>query len=657
MADEILCPRCHAANSRDADTCIKCNTKLENKPIDDTDPLIGSFVGERFLVKKKLGEGGMGVVYKAEQTAIDRMVALKVLHPHLNDEDLYTRFRNEAAACSRLSHPNTITVYDFGKTETDSLYIAMEYIEGISLDDEILAQGALPWQRVVHIATQICGSLQEAHDVGIVHRDLKPENVMLCSRGSENDVVKVLDFGIAKIVEDDGADQRKALTKTGMVFGTPQYMSPEQVKGEKVDARSDIYSTGIIIYQMLCGKLPFVADTPMGMLTKHLLDDPAPLVERTPGVKVPVDLEQVVLRALAKEADDRYGSMKELADDMKTILASSPRTYSSAPDAPPAKGAVTQNISKGGGEAAAPTMAQMPATELSPAVRVASPSSAGTPDSSGTKGKGALIGGIVAAILVLAVGSATAWYFLAGPGKSAGKTTVAGSNVVQPPPIGGQIPVGGQVPVANIPTGQNVPLGPQGALQAIPPLVKTATEPKKTGTGGTKKPNINTGGNKINVDGNQVNVDGNQVNVDNNQVNPDGKDKDATCTVNCNSDKIAKSVTKALRQKEKAIKKCASKVQTIGSSVMSFKVKKNANKPSDIKGDGKGGMDSTCLKQVLESQISDTDSKSRAGRANFFVTKKDGVIKSCSVNVEAKPKKVKGGRITKGKNSMTIDIK
>ena len=139
MADEILCPRCHGVNQRGVESCVKCGTTLEKQNAkQEVDPMIGAFVGERFLVSRKLGEGGMGVVYEAEQTAIDRKVALKVLHPHLTDENLYARFRNEAAASSRLGHPNTITVYDFGKTETGSLYIAMEFIDGISLDDEIV---------------------------------------------------------------------------------------------------------------------------------------------------------------------------------------------------------------------------------------------------------------------------------------------------------------------------------------------------------------------------------------------------------------------------------------------------------------------------------------------------------------------------------------
>ncbi|MBW2278012.1 MAG: protein kinase, partial [Deltaproteobacteria bacterium] len=160
MADEIICPRCAAPNPQSTQFCGKCGTTLEEEQKEEVkDPLLGSFVGERFMVQRKLGEGGMGVVYLAEQTAINRMVALKVLNSGINDENLYARFRNEAASASKLGHPSTITIYDFGKTDTGSLYIAMEFVEGLSLDDEILKHGALDWKRTCKIGMQICGSL------------------------------------------------------------------------------------------------------------------------------------------------------------------------------------------------------------------------------------------------------------------------------------------------------------------------------------------------------------------------------------------------------------------------------------------------------------------------------------------------------------------
>lgn len=314
MADDQLCPNCSAPNPRETVFCGKCGSRLANTSGEEAkkDPFVGAFVGDRFLVHQKLGEGGMGVVYRAEQTAIKRKVALKVLHAHLTrDESLHARFHNEAAASSRLSHPNTVVIYDFGKTDAGSLYIAMEYIDGISLDDDIGERGSIQWMRACRIAMQICGSLSDAHNHNIVHRDLKPENIMLCERGGESDVVKVLDFGIAKMLEDEGTDQRQALTKTGMVFGTPQYMSPEQIRGEKVDHRSDIYSMGVILYQMLTGVLPFTADKPMGLLSKHLLDAPPSFKKANSGVNVPEALERLVMSALSKEPDKRPATMAE----------------------------------------------------------------------------------------------------------------------------------------------------------------------------------------------------------------------------------------------------------------------------------------------------------------------------------------------------------
>jgi serine/threonine protein kinase len=370
VAEEIPCPRCRAPNPKSAGFCATCGASLDASAAASAqpDPLIGTTVSGQFLVKQKLGEGGMGAVYEAEQTSIGRKVALKVLHPHLTDETRYARFRNEAAAASRLGHPNTITVFDFGRTDSGSLFIAMELIEGPSLDDEIRRQGAIDWRRATGIAAQICRSLQHAHQNGIVHRDLKPENVMLTG-GGEEDIVKVLDFGIAKVAEEDGTDQRQALTKTGMVFGTPRYMSPEQVRGDRVDARSDIYSTGVLIYQMLTGTTPFVSRTQMGLLTKHLVDPPRPFAEANPEVQVPAALEGLVMQMLAKELEARPQSMREVAERLEALPVSS-----------------------------RPTLPMPPLTEK--------------------KGKGKKIAWIVLGLLlVLGAGATAVWYFVAGPGR------------------------------------------------------------------------------------------------------------------------------------------------------------------------------------------------------------------------------------------------
>ncbi len=610
VADEILCPRCQGANPKGTESCIKCGTSLEKQNAkQEVDPMIGAFVGERFLVSRKLGEGGMGVVYEAEQTAIDRKVALKVLHPHLTDENLYARFRNEAASCSRLGHPNTITVYDFGKTETGSLYIAMEFIDGISLDDEIAKNGALDWRRAGKIGLQICGSLQDAHDNGIVHRDLKPENVMLSERGFDKDMVKVLDFGIAKIMEDDGTDQRKALTKTGMVFGTPQYMSPEQVRGEKVDARSDIYSTGIILYQMLSGSLPFKSETPMGVLTMHLLDTPPALVVANPAMSVPKGLEAVVLDALAKDPGDRPQSMKEMARRIQEVLSGS-TGLPAAPAAQPAAsvGGVADTVQAPIADSAAP---------LPPTVESASPAIVSSVEKK--SGKTGLIIGIVAgAVVLIGGGGAAAWYFLLGPGA----VPVTTAPVAIPQPY-----VQPQIQQAGVTQPQVVPpVAPD--VQPLPdlaadPVVEGSEDPKnaektsgaKSGTG-VKKPK-----------------------------------KDAACMVLAkSSDKIAAAIVNTLRSSQSEIKACAKKFKNEPGARLAFKVEKGASKPTAMR-NVSGGQLGGCLAKILKRSFNEANDKKRSGDADFGFEHSKGAISKCGVGVNVKPDAVRKAQPKKPKGS------
>jgi tRNA A-37 threonylcarbamoyl transferase component Bud32 len=316
----LHCPSCNSPIGPGTKFCSSCGHHLEQA--DEQDALVGRFIGDRFLVQAKLGEGGMGAVYQAEQVAMKRPVALKVLHPHLSrDDNLIERFHREAAASSRLNHPNTITVHDFGQADDGTLYIAMEFIDGKSLADEIEGTGAFPWYRVTEVGRQIAESLADAHAAGIVHRDLKPDNVMLISRANNTDFVKILDFGIAKMVVEtaEEGDQRKALTRTGMIFGTPQYMSPEQVTGSAVDHRTDIYALGVILYELLVGELPFLSENAMGVLTKHLMDPPRPLRSVMPSLTCPPGLEALVMRCLAKEPAHRYQTMNELVGELKAL--------------------------------------------------------------------------------------------------------------------------------------------------------------------------------------------------------------------------------------------------------------------------------------------------------------------------------------------------
>jgi serine/threonine-protein kinase len=280
------------------------------------DPFLGrEILGGEFRILEKIGTGGMGSVYRAAQPQMARNVAIKILHPQLaNRKDLISRFRREARAMSQLTHPNTVKVFMYGELEGDgSLYIVMEELTGISLSRALKKEGPFATVRAVNILMQVCGALQEAHDKGIVHRDLKPENIFLCRHGALTDHPKVLDFGLAKITETQLRPGSIQLTQEGMVFGTPEFMSPEQAQGKFLDARSDIYSLSVILYEMLTGKLPFVGQTPMDYLQKHVLEPPIPLATRAPERPFPQGLDAVIRRALAKVPDQRYRSAIDFA--------------------------------------------------------------------------------------------------------------------------------------------------------------------------------------------------------------------------------------------------------------------------------------------------------------------------------------------------------
>ncbi|MCU1279314.1 MAG: serine/threonine protein kinase, partial [bacterium] len=278
----------------------------------NADPYLGSTIAERYRVISKLGEGGMGVVYLAEHVFIEKRVALKVLSEDFaRKADLVARFMQEAKAASKIGHENIVDITDFGETASGSVFFAMEFLDGMDLAGHIKTGGAMPFERAKVIMNQICRALGAAHSKGIIHRDMKPENVYLITREGKPDFVKVLDFGIAKMSAlDDGGSR---LTRTGMIFGTPEYMSPEQAKGDKPDHRVDIYAAGCILYEMLTGDVPFHAETFMGVLTKHMFENPEPPSVRNPNASIAPDVEEVCLKALAKDRDQRYQTMKELA--------------------------------------------------------------------------------------------------------------------------------------------------------------------------------------------------------------------------------------------------------------------------------------------------------------------------------------------------------
>jgi serine/threonine-protein kinase len=269
------------------------------------DPLIGRIVADRYRVLELIGRGGMGVVYRAEHSRIGKILALKLLTGELTcDSDQVARFKREALMASRLSHPNTVQVFDFG--EADGLaYLAMEYVRGRDLGSVVSDAGHLGAERTARIILQVCSSLAEAHEKGIVHRDLKPENIMIVQGQSGEDVAKVLDFGLAKLRE---SSELSDVTSSGSIVGTPYYMSPEQIRGEAIGPPSDVYALGAVLYACVTGTVVFDAPTPMGVLTRHITEQPQPPSLRAPTLGIPKSLERIILKALAKDPSARFAS-------------------------------------------------------------------------------------------------------------------------------------------------------------------------------------------------------------------------------------------------------------------------------------------------------------------------------------------------------------
>jgi eukaryotic-like serine/threonine-protein kinase len=314
----MQCEACGEANAEGARFCARCGAILPSG-VKGPDPLIGQLLGGRFRVTGVIGEGGMGIVYSGEQQmgSTVRKVAIKTLHSHLSkDPSVLARFHREVGTVAELEHPNTIKVYDFGTTPDGTLYIAMEFVAGRPLSDVIRDEQRLNADRVVKIFRQVCGALDEAHGKGIIHRDLKPENVILTNRAGETDFAKVLDFGIASRSESADAQKEQKLTQQGMVLGTPPYMSPEQFTGKALDARSDVYSLGVMAYEMLTGRLPFDADTPWQWATQHMTAQPMPFDVAAPSTAIPNNLRGAVMRALSKDRDQRQASAREFFDEL-----------------------------------------------------------------------------------------------------------------------------------------------------------------------------------------------------------------------------------------------------------------------------------------------------------------------------------------------------
>ncbi len=281
--------------------CQKDGTALRSAG--GPDELIDTVVADRYHIKEKLGEGGMGTVYLGEHVKMGRKSAIKVMSKSMaNDPDAIARFNREAANASRINHPNVCAIYDFGETTEGLIYLAMEFIPGESLTQVLDREGALPPRRAAKIITQVADALAAAHELGLVHRDLKPDNVMVTTGRDSADMVKVVDFGIAKAV---GTDESQQVTRTGLVVGTPEYMSPEQLSGDQLDGRSDLYSLALVLYRTLTNTLPFQADTAQEIMIKRLTDDPLPLNDAVPEANFPPKLQELIDWGLQRMPGDR----------------------------------------------------------------------------------------------------------------------------------------------------------------------------------------------------------------------------------------------------------------------------------------------------------------------------------------------------------------
>jgi serine/threonine protein kinase len=286
------------------------------------DRLVGRTLNNRYLVQRKIGEGGFGAVFEGTQVATERPVALKVLHPQsVSDPTVVARFRREAEACSKLRSSHTVIIYDFDQTEDGVLYLAMELVRGQSLQDIQRTAGIIPVERCLGILDQVAEALGEAHDQGIVHRDMKPENIMVEVREG-NDFVKVLDFGIAKIVSGDGGKAGPALTAIGQTVGTLEFMSPEQLRGKPLDGRSDIYALGMVAYEMLTGELPFKkTKSTTDIIQFHLQSPPPPPSSLKTEAEIPPAVDELVQKMCAKSRADRHANTDELRRHIQDTLA------------------------------------------------------------------------------------------------------------------------------------------------------------------------------------------------------------------------------------------------------------------------------------------------------------------------------------------------
>jgi len=316
-----ICVACSKEYVGELTVCPADGTTLT--PLKETD-LVGSVLGDRYEILELIGDGAMGQVYKAKHRLLKRVVAVKMMHPNLvSGAAALKRFQKEAEMASALNHPNILTVYDFGVTDGGVPYLVMAFLEGTSLAEQIAGGAKLELKRSVHIFKQVSLGLAHAHENGVVHRDLKPSNIMLVQLDHDPDFVKILDFGIAKLLTPTEGETDN-LTRTGEVFGSPPYMSPEQCRALPVDARCDIYSLGCVMYRTISGKQPITGHDLIEYLYKHVNETPEAFSIVCPELNIPADLEAIIFKAMAKQPDDRFQSMGELREALDQVYQGIP---------------------------------------------------------------------------------------------------------------------------------------------------------------------------------------------------------------------------------------------------------------------------------------------------------------------------------------------
>jgi serine/threonine-protein kinase len=325
-----VCPTCQAEYPDELRFCQNDGTTLRTTQATE---IVGSIVADTYHITEKIGAGGMGTVYLGRHVKMGRLSAIKIINAaNADDAETIARFNREAANAARINHHNVCSIYDFGETAGGLIYLAMEYVDGESLSDLAERESPLPLPVAADLVRQTAEALQAAHDLGIVHRDLKPDNIMITKAPDGALIAKVVDFGIAKAI---GADSAQQVTKTGLVIGTPEYMSPEQLSGDTLDGRTDIYSLGLVAFRLLAGSLPFRGQSSQEVMFKRLTDDPLTLTEALPDAEFPEELQRALNRALARMPADRYSSAREFGNDVVSAVGQSAARVPAAASSPP----------------------------------------------------------------------------------------------------------------------------------------------------------------------------------------------------------------------------------------------------------------------------------------------------------------------------------